>query len=64
MEDMELAWFMDYVSVRKQRVTLDDEVSEWSDVLRGIPQGSILGPLLFNIYDNDLPDVANYSTIN
>ena len=64
VEDVEMTWFADYLSGKKQRVILDDEVSEWSDVLRGVSQGSILGSLLFNIYVNDLPDVANYSAIN
>ena len=64
VEDVEHRWFADYLSARKQRVTIDGVVSEWSSVIKGVPQGSILGPLLFNIFVNDLPDVVKHSSIN
>ena len=64
VEGREQCWFTDYLGGRKQRVSLNGEVSQWNDVKRGVPQGSILGPLLFNVFVNDLPDIVEHSTIN
>ena len=51
-----LKWLEDWLSERKQRVVINGKSSTWRDVLSGVPQGSVLGPILSIIYVNDIDD--------
>ena len=56
VHDNELLWFTDYLFGRQQYVQLGKGTSSMQSIYSGVPQGSILGPLLFNLYFSDFAD--------
>ena len=70
LEDLSIQLVTSYLEGRKQRVRVGNERSEWSDIIKGVPQGSILGPIFFNIFINDMfysikkAELINYADDN
>ena len=58
-EKASVKWVISYLSQRSQQVYIDGVLSDPLDIDVGVPQGSILGPLLYIIYTNDLPEAVH-----
>ena len=58
-----LKWFQSYLTERKERVVVNGTYSAWTDVGSGVPQGSMLGPILFLMFVNDMPRVLENASL-
>ena len=62
IEGLALQWIEAFLSNRRQKVVANEAESGWSDVISGIPQGSVLGPVLFTLFVNDIPPLLKCFT--
>ena len=61
ISERSLGWFLSYLDNRQQKCYIDGKLSDSCTIKCGVPQGSILGPLLFLVYINDFPTCLKYS---
>ena len=63
-DESTISWFKSYLSNRFQQVLISGKLSQPEELKAGVPQGSVLGPLLFLIYVNDLPMSLQFCTLD